>query len=714
MARVALGQTFMQDLARLDRPMQRKVHDLLGKFARDNTTKGLHLEPYNASADPRARTARVDDNFRAILAAPDGEGVYILVKVLPHDQADRWMAKNRFSVNALTGAFEVVPVAEVLDATPAGDASPRTDASGDGSAGVLAGRPEKDFRQLGIVDEAVLRVARRAQTEEEVRVIAGALPQDQGDALIGLALGMEVDEIYREMLAVEAGRTAGEVDPNDLTAAVTGEAARSNFLVVEDETELADVLSQDFEAWQVFLHPTQRVVVERTFRGPARITGGAGTGKTVALLHRAKRLADAGRDEGRRVLVTTFTRNLEDDLRARLRALGGADLLERIDVRSVDSFATRVVSDAEGALPRVLKGREVALLWQDVVDTHGFEREAGFLQQEWEQVVLSKNIRSRDDYFSAPRPGRGVRLARRDRMEVWRAVEAFEAELAAQGKRTFLQLAEAAAGYLAAAQVKPYDHVLVDEAQDLHSGQWRMLRAAVHPGVDDLFIAGDTHQRIYDHRVSLSSLGIEIRGRSRQLRLNYRTTHEILRWSLELLVGETFDDLDDGEDTLAGYRSVTHGGVPEVAGWAARGAELEAVVAAVERWLKDDLPPQSIGVCARTGAVVQQIKQALARARLPVAGEGGRSDGIRVETMHGMKGLEFRAVAMVDISATSVPQSAAVTPERVDPLRYRQDLQRERCLLYVAATRAREQLRVSWAGKPSPLIVGALESPQPS
>jgi len=708
MARVALGRTFMQDLAGLDRPMQRKVHDLLGKFAADHTTKGLHLEPYNASADPRARTARVDDSFRAILAAPESEGVYILVKVLPHDQADRWMAKNRFSVNALTGAFEVVPVAEVLEDAPAA-AAPTSSAGGDGPPGaIFADRPEKDFRQLGIVDDAVLRVARRAQTEDEVRVIASALPSDQGDALLGLALGMEVDEIYSEMLAVEAGRAADAVDPDDLTAAVTVEAARSAFLVVDDETDLAEVLSKDFEAWRVFLHPTQRAVVERTFRGPARITGGAGTGKTVALLHRARRLAEAGVDQGRRVLVTTFTRNLEDDLRARLRELGGAELLERIDVRSVDSFATRVASEAEGALPRVLKGREVAKLWQDVVDTHGFEREPAFLQQEWEQVVLGKNIRSREEYFSAPRAGRGVRLARRDRLEVWQAVEAFEAELAAQGKRTFLQLSEAAAGYLAAAQVKPYDHVLVDEAQDLHPGQWRMLRAAVPQGVDDLFVAGDTHQRIYDHRVSLSSLGIEIRGRSRQLRLNYRTTHEILRWSLELLAGETFDDLDGGEDTLAGYRSVTHGAVPEVGGCGTRGAELDGVIAAVERWLKEDLPSESIGICARTGAVVQQIKQSLARARLPVEGDGGRRDGIRVETMHGMKGLEFRAVAMVDISAASVPPSAAVTPEQVDPVRHSQDLQRERCLLYVAATRAREQLKVSWAGEPSRLVVGAL------
>jgi hypothetical protein len=230
----------------------------------------------------------------------------------------------------------------------------------------------------------------------------------------------------------------------------------------------------------------------------------------VALLHRARRLAYAGRDAGRRVLVTTFTRNLEADLRTRLRALGGAELLENVDVRSVDAFAVRVVTDAEGAPPRVL--RDSGDVWQEVVDEHGFGFEPGFLAQEWEQVVLAQGLRSRDAYFGISRAGRGVRLARRERAEVWRAIEAFESQLARDGRRTFLQLAAPAAGYLTAAAVRPYDHILVDEAQDLHPAQWRMLRAAVAAGPNDVFVAGDTHQRIYNNRVTLSSLGIDTRG----------------------------------------------------------------------------------------------------------------------------------------------------------------------------------------------------------
>ena len=198
-------------------------------------------------------------------------------------------------------------------------------------------------------------------------------------------------------------------------------------------------------------------------------------------------------------------------------------------------------------------------MWTQVVDELGTPYPASFVRQEWEQVVLVRGISSRDEYFATPRPGRGIRLDRRSRAEVWRAIEEFGNRIAHSGARTHLQLADAAARYLERGPARPYRHVLVDEAQDLHPAQWRLLRACVEPGSDDLFIAGDAHQRIYDHRVSLRQLGIDVRGRSYQLRLNYRTTHEIMRYALQILGGFDADDLDEGVDSLAGYRSAFHG-----------------------------------------------------------------------------------------------------------------------------------------------------------
>lgn len=707
MAQIALAKTFMEDLFKLDRGLQRKVQEMITKLKRDHTTAGLNLESYHASADSRSRTARVDQSTRAILAATGQADTYIIVKVLPHDQADRWMAGNRFNVNQLTGALEVVDVTALETLSSAAPVDEPTLA-----AGALDGVADKAFTQLGITDDRVIAVARRMASAEEVEILAGALPDDQAEALTGLAMGMSVDEIYQSMVArLDAAGDAKPTpapDADDLVAAVQRTASHSAFLVLDDEDELLDVLTRDFEAWQVFLHPSQRAVVQRHNKGPARVTGGAGTGKTVALLHRARRLADESSSAGApRVLVTTFTNKLRDDLVDRLRALGGPELLERIDVTTVDALARRTVADAEGATTvHVIHGRVLDELWQTVVDEHGFTFSVEFLSQEWEQVILARGIRSRDEYFATPRPGRGVRLPRRGRAEVWRAVEAFEAALQRTGKRTFLQLAVAAAGYRDAAAIKSYHHVLVDEAQDLHPAQWRLLRAAVGKGKDDLFIAGDAHQRIYDHRFSLSALGIETRGRSSRLRVNYRTTHEILRWSLELLAGESFDDLDEGEDTLHGYRSVTHGDGPVVAGHASRRAELDALVEQVRAWQHDGINLDEIGVCARIRQTAEVAEQHLLKAGLTPAEPNGPIKGAFFGTMHGMKGLEFRAVAMIDVGASVVPLSFAVTPQDEDPIRHAQDLQRERCLLYVAATRAREALAVSWTGAPSALLVG--------
>ena len=303
-----------------------------------------------------------------------------------------------------------------------------------------------------------------------------------------------------------------------------------------------------------------------------------------------------------------------------------------------------------------------------------------------------------------PEPGRGVRLNRRKRAEVWRAIEAIETSLDAQGKKTFLQVADHAADQLKGAAVRPFDHVLVDESQDLHPAQWRLLRAVVAEGPDDLFIAGDTHQRIYNNRVSLKQLGIDIRGRSSRLKLNYRTTRQILNLSLRLIVGDRFDDLDEGEETLFGYRSATEGSEPEIDTYADFGAELEGLVKTVRGWREAGVEPAEIGVCARTNTTAEQARGALASAGLPASKSGSGTDEIHVGSMHGMKGLEFRCVAMIDLSAGSVPPASAITPAEDDPLGHAQDLQRERCLLYVAATRARETLYMSHTGDLTPLM----------
>lgn len=257
-----------------------------------------------------------------------------------------------------------------------------------------------------------------------------------------------------------------------------------------------------------------------------------------------------------------------------------------------------------------------------------------------------------------------------------------------------------------------YHHVVIDEAQDLHPAQWRFLRALVAHGQDDLFLAGDTYQRIYGNRVSLRSLGVQVVGRSHRLRINYRTTQEILAWSASLLTGEEPDDMDGGNETLAGYRSTMHGERPETAGYATKPEEIEALVARVRDWTGAGVRAEDIGVAVRFAQLGRDIAQALEQAGLAacVLGAGHGGPGVRIGTMHRMKGLEFRCVAVAGVNDGTVPMKSAVTAVDVDAQQHQEDLNGELNLLFVACTRAREALRVSWHGAPSPFLAPVVNS----
>jgi superfamily I DNA/RNA helicase len=221
----------------------------------------------------------------------------------------------------------------------------------------------------------------------------------------------------------------------------------------------------------------------------------------------------------------------------------------------------------------------------------------------------------------------------------------------------------------------------------------------VATGPDDLFLTGDPHQRIYGNHVSLKQVGITVAGRSTRLRINYRTSAEILRWSLGVMEDVAVADLSDGLDSLDGYRSALHGETPTVVGAASPTAEAEDLALALEEWHSDGVDWADMAVVARTNKLVESLTRALGRHGVPTG-----EDGVRVATMHGMKGLEFRCVAIAAVGADRLPSPGAVTPAADDPVRHMLDVQQERCLLFVAATRARERLRISWSGDPSPLI----------
>ncbi|AXG81281.1 UvrD-helicase domain-containing protein [Streptomyces paludis] len=725
MATLGMHRDFLLEFAALEKPVQKRVHEAFEKFA-SATHSGLHLEKLTHQRDPRLRTIRINNFWRGVVLKSERGDSFLLLKVLPHDKANAWASKHRASVNEATQGIEIRNDVALERAT----ASLRAVAADEPSRlFTVASYPDKILRSLG-VDTEILPIIRLIPDERHLEALHKVLPEQQYDVLLGLATGMEPEEIDRELVQAYA-QTAAETPDTSDDDGLAGAMARSRGRVtlVSGPDELMEILRRPFDAWRIFLHPSQhRVAYRGSYAGPARVSGGPGTGKTVVALHRAYHLArrlPADAPNGS-ILLTTYTKDLAAELERCLELLV-TDRTVRAKVRvvHVDALANQTLRTANGGKPLKLlvDQREITARWTRIIDRLGLDFTDVFLDQEWRQVVLAQAIRTPEAYLKAVRAGRGTRLAPLKRARLWRAVAEFEKQLTENGEFTFLQVCSEAARVLderagesggegTGAGGRPFRHVVVDEAQDLHPAQWRFLRALVPPGPDDLFLAGDTHQRIYGNKVSLRSIGVQVVGRSYRLRINYRTTREILAWAASLLTGEEPDDMDGGDETLSGYRSTLRGARPETLGCDGRTEEIGALVTRAGEWISAGVEPEDIGVAVRYAQFGRELAGALERDGIAayVLGSGapGPGPGVRVGTMHRMKGLEFRCVAVAGVSDGTVPMPAAITPAAVDAQRHQEDLESELSLLFVACTRAREALHVSWHGEPSRFLLPAV------
>lgn len=696
MPRLYIDADFMSGYGNLERSVQRGVVKALKMFG-EHTHAGLHLEKLRNPKDSRVRTIRINDFWRGVVLAAHGDE-YVLLNVLPHDDAITFAVSRKFTVNQALG------ILEVRDQVALEGFEPALAMAADGTDARLFDRVnDSDLVRLG-VDSDILPVVRLLTSEDHLMALSGLLPRPQYDALIALASGMTPEQAWQEISSYLADAEPPEqVDQDDLATAI--ERTPDKYVGVSGPAELADILAHPFALWRVFLHPRQRQVAYRpSHRGPVLVSGGAGTGKTVTVLHRAAHLAKRlPPGTNKDILVTTFTRDLADSLAEQLRVLVDDDaVLARIDVVNVDRLANQIVSAAEGGHPNIVDPPAYARLWQDASRATGGALSASFLQNEWEQVILAQALPDRDAYLACDRRGRGkpVRTHSPIREQAWSAIAGVLEQLRQAGQRTHVQVAETAADLLAHRSAPPYRHVLVDEGQDLHPTQWRLLRRAVARDADDLFIVSDPNQRIYANQVSLARLGIEVRGRSSRLTVSYRTTQEILAWAVRMLAGLAARGLDDADDTLAGYHSPMHGRRPVVESFSDWRAELDGITAKVRSWLDAGVEAHAIGVAARTTAKVRDVKAALRDAGIPTTAP----KGVRVDTMHKMKGMEYRCVLVAGVDAASVPAGGALTPHAEDPIAHDHDLHRERCLLFVACTRARDALHVTHTGSPSPFL----------
>jgi superfamily I DNA/RNA helicase len=722
---VVFSKDFHKDLD-VDGSLKGKAWDFVRKLNTDAELTGLDFKQPQGAIDKRVRTARVDLNFRAVLfdMTVGGEPFYLLAGIKKHDDAYRWAETLELRVNPVNG------IAEVLRHQDMERVSKRAEPAAERPSDLRQLLPFtiEEITSLGILERVAARAVEITE-EDELQELCLAVPEWQGDALLQLACGTSLDDVRRQY-GPSVDAAGAKVSPGDFGAALQHPASLMQFVVVTDENddELRAMLESDFELWRTFLHPEQRSVAYREqWNGSFRLSGGAGTGKTVAAIHRAAFLS--ARPGTGRVLLTTYSTTLAKQLESDLVRLAGPGRLSRaagavesgtVRVAGVDRIARQVVVQADGHVPKVIPQLEEDRLWEQVVEdlpdrTPQDETflKSSFLAAEYRNVILAQEITDRQRYLKAPRRGRGVRLNWLQRARIWDVVELFHRRLQAEGKTTFPALVARAAEVLAddtrRSAVDTFDYIVVDEGQDLSASHWLMLRRLVVKGSNDLFICEDSHQRIYGERLVLSQFGIDVRGRSRKLTLNYRTTRQNLAFGLRVLDGDHVTDLEGGEESRIGYRSRLSGPEPILHGEVTAASEEQFVARMVGQWRAaggPQLKDESIGVLVRTNRSRDEFARVLRQAGIPAEALTSDSDeagkGVRVATMHRAKGMEFARVLVADASESALPWRWLLEQT---PAEDRSDVeQRERLLLYVACTRARDQLVVSWHGKPSPFL----------
>jgi len=720
--------------SKLDPSLKKKAYVFLEKLGEDDTSPGLHIEPIAHSADDRVRTGRVDEFWRAVLFRMKGtrEPAYVFYGIWPHDEAIAVARKTRLQQNPVNGVTEIITVASPVTPVVAAEEPPLATPP----LLVWLGLDREVLVDVLGLDPALASRALEAADQDELLAVAEGtgVVQWQGLALLDLATGTSVEQV-QEMLGLGSGPAATDSGSEDerLLEGLRHPAARMSFTWIEDNDELRRVIEEgDFGAWRVFLHPEQRKYASRSYSGPFRLSGGAGTGKTVVLLHRACMLAR--RSPSSLVVVTTFTTNLASQLRDDLTRLDpslprsyslespglavyGIDALASAVLRHAGISITRDVEAVLGVATASVTGRIAGSSWEDALDAAGGAlppalRSPAFLSAEYAHVILPSRITSRDAYFRVRRPGRGVALDRSRRSAVWDVVEAYRMQARIAGTIDFAEAASVAAAYLervaSARGTFTADHVLVDEGQDLSPSHWQLLRALVGAHNDDLFIAEDSHQRIYGQRVVLGRYGIRVVGRSQRLTLNYRTTAQNLSYAVGVLRGGSYVDLEETAESASGYRSARGGPVPQLLPRESLSAEMDAAASLISSWLEvPGVAPETIAVLvperwqrerlvnglAERGVTVRTVDREQVKHGLPV-----------VMTMHRAKGTEFSRVLLFGIDSKALPRT--LRDERYADDAWDDAMLRERSLLYVAATRARDELALSWSGEPSRLLPG--------
>ena len=701
--KVALSQDFLLQLAKLPVSVHSKVMKWAIQFQADPRSPGINYENINGARDPNLKSVRLDRDWRGIVFKPSAGDVYVLLYVDHHDDAYRWAENRKLTINPVTGAMQLVSVENLAhdDTGPAQGFAPQEEASAANATvaqaatvqPLFAHLTDRELMSLGVPEE-FLATIRTIDAEAQLDAIQAKLPMEAYEGLFLVAAGDTVSDV----VTARETRVDRTIDTTDFATALVTPESQSRFVVVNDDETMLAIMNAPLAQWRVFLHPTQQKLTVGDRSGAVRVLGGAGTGKTVLAMHRAKWLAEHRTPSGKKVLFTTFTKNLAADIEQNLRTLCSSDTMSRLEVRNLDAWVNAFMRSRKLEHRIVYDRKQDAAFqaWQAALAAKDstLDLPDDFYEHELEQVILAQGVTTLEQYRTARRTGRGVILGRAKRDAVWPVFEEYRGQLSSRKLKEVDDAYREVTDILRSepASTATYSAIVVDETQDLGPQALRLLRALIAVGDNDLFFVGDGHQRIYSrNKAAMSRCGIDIRGRSKKLYLNYRTTDEIRRQAVALLEGCEVDDLDDGHDETKRYKSVSHGPNPEVI--AADGLESAAqqTIEFIRQWRASQTDGVALMFCVITASEKARESMAL---QLQAAGlscvaitaqsnHADAQDVIHLATMHRAKGLEFDCVAVV------APKSYLGNVEETET---------QRKLLYVALTRAKRGAMLTLLG----------------
>jgi superfamily I DNA/RNA helicase len=675
-----IADTFTDSLARLTGDEQKAVKTTAFDLQMNPSAPGLNFHKLDKAKDKRFWSVRVSADIRLIVHRTDAS--LLLCYVDHHDRAYAWAERRKLETHPITGAAQIIELRESIREVVIPTYVQATEAP------KPVTRPLTDMSDEMLLSYGVpaewLKDVREAD-EDGLLALTGHLPAEAAEAVLELATGGTPH-------VAKAEPTPAAILPDPFTHP----DAQRRFRVVTSIEELERALDAPWDKWAVFLHPEQRQLVTRDYNGPARVAGSAGTGKTVVALQRAVHLARTMPDG--RILLATFSEPLAHALRANTKRLIGNEprVLERLEIHAMSTLGLRL-HQAQIGPARLASSEDIGTLLRDAAKAardHKFS--PLFLRTEWDQVVDAWQLRTWEAYRDVQRLGRRTRLPEARRAVLWTIFEQVRAGLKTRGLMTesavFQALAEAQAD-----RAPAFDAAVVDEAQDISIAQLRFLAALGGSRPNALFFSGDLGQRIFQQPFSWNALGVDVRGRSKTLRVNYRTSHQI-REQADRLLGAEMTDADGNREDRLHTVSVFNGPPPEIRTFSSGPDESGAVGNWLRSLANDGIQAHEMGVFVRSPAQAPR-----ATAAVSAAGLAGRVLDNRVEikpghvsiaTMHLAKGLEFRAVAVMACDDEVLPLL-----ERIENVGDEGDLQEvydtERPLLYVACTRARDRLSIS-------------------